>query len=209
MVAGVLFAVAALLQDRLGGATLSSSGYAGVIPLLGSLLLLGGLVGLHASQASVYGRLGTAGFRVAFAGVSLEVLLGAAVIISGSVVGQGASAAVALLGGVAAALAHLISGLGLLLLGIATLRAGALPMPWRLLPLAIFAVDILSRPLVMLFLGSELRRQLILREGPYAELLPFLVLGVPEVLVGVCWALLGYALWSGAGAGVRRAAPTG
>lgn len=173
--AGVLLAAGALLQDRAGGSAFLPTGHLPVLPLLGSLLLLGGLAELHARQAGVYGRMGTAGFRIAFIGTLVGVVLGAAAVLAGAFVEDRASIAVALFGGVAAGLAHLVVGFGLLVFGIATLRARALTLPWRLLPMAIFLLDVPLRPLVVLLLGADLRRALVLQEGPYAEPLTFLV----------------------------------
>jgi hypothetical protein len=208
--AGVLLAAGALLQDRTGGSPFSPPGYLPVVVFyLGSLLLLGGLAGLHARQTGIYGRMGTMGFWVAFVGTLLGTMLGAVAVLSKVLAEESTSTAVAIFGGLATALANLAAGFGLLLLGIATLRAGVLPLPWRLLPLAIFLVDVLLKPLALLFLGAELRRELVLQEGSYPEILPFLVWDLPEVLAGGCWALLGYALWSGTVKNVRRSASAG
>jgi hypothetical protein len=209
MAAGVLLAVWALIQARAPLSPLASPGYQSVVPYLGSLLVLGGLAGLHSRQAGVYGRMGAAGFGVAFVGTLLGVLLGAQAALAGVFVEGRASAAVGILGGVASALAHIAAGFGLLLLGVATLRARALPLPWRVLPMATFLVEVPLKPLTVLLLGAGLRRELVLQQGPHAGVLQFLVWGVPEVIAGVCWALLGYALWSGTREDVRDAAPAG
>lgn len=75
------------------------------------------------------------------------------------------------------------------MLGVATLRAALLPLPWRALPLAFFLLDV---PL------TTLAGALIEPVGVSA------LLYVQPVLLGLGWALLGYALWSGIGAGVQR-----
>ena len=75
------------------------------------------------------------------------------------------------------------------LLGVATLRAALLPLPWRALPLAFFLLDV---PL------TTLAGALIESVGVSA------LLYVQPVLLGLGWALLGYALRSGIGAGVQR-----
>ena len=208
MAAGVLLAVGALLQNRMDGSPFSPLDYLPVVvPYLGSLFLLGGLAGLHVRQAGLYGRTGAAGFWVAFVGTLLGTVLGVVTVLAKVFAEDRISTTVALLGGFASALIHLVTGFGLLLMGIATLRARVLPLPWRLLPLAIFLLDVPLKPLVVLFLGADLRRGLILQEESYAEILAFLVWDVPDVLIGLGWALLGYALWSGMGKDVRRPAP--
>jgi hypothetical protein len=201
MAAGVLLAVGALLQNRMDGHLPA------VVLYLGSLFLLGGLAGLHVRQAGLYGRTGSAGFWVAFVCTLLWTVLGLVVVLAEVFAGDRTSTAVALIGGFATALVRLAAGFGLLLMSIATLRARVLPLPWRLLPLVIFLVDVPMKPMVVLLLGADLRRQLILQEGSFAEILAFLVWDVPGVLVGLGWVMLGYALWSGMGEGVRRPAP--
>jgi len=81
----------------------------------------------------------------------------------------------------------------MILLGVATLRAALLPLPWRALPLAFFLLDV---PL------KTLAGALIEPVGVSA------LLYVQPVLLGLGWALLGYALWSGMGEGAwGRTAP--
>ena len=80
----------------------------------------------------------------------------------------------------AAALAIFI---GLVLLGIATLRANALPGHWRTLPLIVGLVALLP-----------------------VWVLAFIDLEVPVVVLGVGWMLLGYALWAGKGEGLQQTA---
>jgi hypothetical protein len=86
--------------------------------------MLGGLVGLHARQVQSYGRLGTAGFFLAFVGAALAF------------VGQAQSAIFAQDGtlgwlfgdpGYGFMVGILLTSLGLVLLGVGTLRAGVLP----------------------------------------------------------------------------------
>jgi hypothetical protein len=208
MAAGVLLAAGAVLQNRMDSSPFSPPDYLPVVvPYLGSLFLLGGLAGLHARQAGLYGRTGAAGFWVAFVGTLLGTVPGVVAVLAKVFAEDRTSTAVAMFGGFATALLHLAAGFGLLLMGIATLRARVLTLPWRLLPLAIFLVDVPLKPLVVLFLGAELRRELILQEGSHAEILTFLVWDVPDVLMGLGWALLGYALWSGTGENIRRPVP--
>jgi hypothetical protein len=86
--------------------------------------MLGGLVGLHARQVESYGRLGRAGFFLAFVGAALAF------------VGQAQSAIFAQTGtlgwlfsdpGFGFLVGILLTSLGLVLFGVATLRAGVLP----------------------------------------------------------------------------------
>ena len=86
--------------------------------------MLGGLVGLHARQMDSYGRLGRAGFLLAFAGTALAF------------VGQSTSGIFPQNGtlgwlfsdpGYGFQAGILLTSVGLVLLGIATLRAGVLP----------------------------------------------------------------------------------
>jgi hypothetical protein len=100
--------------------------YLGTAIFSGAYLgMLGGLVGLHARQAGLYGRLGTVGFYLAFAGAALAF------------VGQATSGIFphnnGALGwlfsdpGFGFLVGILLLSLGLVLLGVATLRARVLP----------------------------------------------------------------------------------
>lgn len=182
--AGALY-VGSTLFSYLGGDTLSTLASA-----LGSLLLLGGLVGLHARHAGSYGRLGTTGFLLAFVGALFGTALGPVMTLGVDPAGGAPSPAVRVLG-----IIGLVGLIGLLLLGVAILRAKVLALPWRALPRAIFAVHVLSPFLIWLVFVAA-------RSDTAAFVF---VPGTLAVLPGVGWMLLGYVLWSGAGA--RRAAP--
>ncbi len=151
------------------------------IPML--LLTAGGLVGLHARQAGSrgYGRLGTAGLLLALSGRLLAATLGPLLFSGGwnfSFMDMFVTGAV----GVAAES-------GVLLLGVATLRAAVLPLPWRALPLAIFLLGVPFNYLSALF-----------QEG-----IGFLLLMYAQpMLLGLGWALMGYALWSATSESLRR-----
>jgi hypothetical protein len=129
LVSGALWIVGGLLhlaypQDPPGalgsflnylGTAIFSAAYLGV---------LGGLVGLHARQMDSYGRLGRAGFLLAFVGAALAF------------VGQATSAIFPQNGtlgwlfsdpGFGFMVGILCMSLGLVLLGVATLRTGVLP----------------------------------------------------------------------------------
>jgi len=98
-------------------------------------------VGLHARQVGSpgYGLLGTASFSLAFAGGLLVALLG--LLVFSAIFADAPFTLVVMIGtGVVAA----ATGLGMLLLGVATLRAAVLPLSWRALPLAIFLLGVPS-----------------------------------------------------------------
>ena len=86
--------------------------------------MLGGLVGLHARQMQSYGRLGRAGFLAAFAGAALA-FVGQAT--SGIFPQNGTLGWLFSDPGFGFMAGILFTSLGLVLMGIATLRAGVLP----------------------------------------------------------------------------------
>jgi len=136
-----------------------------------------GLVGLHACLGGRGGRLGKTGLLLAYAAL--------------------ASALVALVGWTLApaewvpnedsitpltpfiVLAGLGPFVGLVLLGIATLRAKAMPAPWSALPLVMGAGAV---PLMLV--------------GGVLELVNERLFELPIVLLGFAWVLLGYSVWS-------------
>ncbi|MDP8973267.1 MAG: hypothetical protein M3N45_08855 [Actinomycetota bacterium] len=99
------------------------------------LAVLGGLAGLHARQAGVYGRLGALGFFAAFSGTVLAGVghLGGVPFFEFVNVGAVAYVLIGLwlgsflIGGVTYVLGILAMSAGLLLIGVATARAGGLP----------------------------------------------------------------------------------
>ena len=150
------------------------------------LLMVGGLAGLHARQAGNpgYSLLGTVGFMLASVGDLLLAALGP--FVSSAVPGGAFPFWVGMLGTLAAVLAE---GWGMVLLGVATLRAAVLPLPWRALPLVLFLLDV---PLTTL-------------AGALFEIFGVsAVLYAQPLLLGLGWMLLGYALLSGIGAVAQR-----
>jgi hypothetical protein len=127
--------------------------------------MLGGLVGLHALQAASYGRLGAVGFYAAFVGTALLLISTAVTILAGREVLN----FLFVLG--------FLGTLGLVLLGVATLRARVLPQ-WCGVLLIVAALGIL----VYFVLGN------------YGG----------AILYGLLWLALGYALWSGRGTAVEQ-----
>jgi hypothetical protein len=187
---GVLLVIWALLLIPIFGPTgIPGPLYRLFIALwsLSWLLLVGGLVGLHSRQADSSGRLGAASFAIASLG-------GLVVAVLSFVYADWPMGPYSWGDGSGFGIAVLVWEVGLLLLGIVTLRARALPLPWRALPLAIFSVFPLSIMLTPLMLGAGLESE-------------FFYSGVPRALTGIGWVLLGYALWSGAGEGVRSSTP--
>ncbi len=194
LAAGALFPAYTLLHPaEEGAAAVLSSPWAAIHSLwfVGTLLTLAGLVGMYAWQAGTIGRMGTAGFVLAFTGTAL--ILGI-IFYDSYVVPVLAASAPALLdsgGALATAPALLAAGslgfvlvaLGYLLFGIGAARAGALPRAASLLL-------VVGGPLFPV--GQAL--------GP--------VIGTACALVfaaGLIWS--GYVLWSGTGAPVRQPQP--
>jgi len=150
------------------------------------LLMVGGLAGLHARQAGNpgYGLLGMVGFMLASVGDLLLAALGP--LVSSAVPG---GAFPFMVGMVVILVAVLAAGWGMILLGVATLRAALLPLPWRALPLAFFLLDV---PLTTL--AGTLYSTVGVSALLYAQ----------PLLLGLGWTLLGYALWSGMGEDTQR-----
>ena len=125
-----------------------------VIAFLGTL---GGLIGLHALQAPSYGRIGWAGFYASLVGVSLMLV---AVVIS-IAAGRSIGVVEAIFG-----IAFLVTLVGLVLYGAATLQARVLPR-WGGVAL------IIALPVSIVL-------------GEYGG----------NALFGLMWLALGYVLWS-------------
>ena len=184
MLGGLLWMVLGALAGMTGGSTkvlgLAEGAYSRMFTV-SLLLVTAGLAGLYARQAGRFGRLGAAGFVLAFIGLALIVL--------GNVIewwisdlifadvqpgqfkpGAHAGWGIFLVG-------FCVLAVGLVLVGIATIQAKALPRWSRALPLVIGLLPALGF-LVALSIG----------EG-----------GVELILLSPClgWMLLGYALWSG------------
>ena len=134
------------------------------------LLLLIGFLGVHRQHIGRFRWLGWTGFVVAFLGLTLLLI--------GTVIQAWINI---LRGGYLALLGSFVLGLGLVLFGIATIRAKVLPGWLRAVPLLLGVVS----PTQYFFIGLG---SLIFGE------LPGLVLWG---LFGLGWVLLGYALWSG------------
>ena len=173
VLAGLLLIIVLLvlsnLQQWLAPDTFSP-GLPSTILFIGALLgQMAGVAGLHALQRGRYGRLGTAGFLVSFVGFALEFI---ARIMTLIVVG-GTSSAVNLVLVLLFLLGNLAPFVGLVLLGVATLRA-------RVLPRWFGVLLIVGTVVVVVLLGAQL-----------------LTIGL--VANGVLWILIGYTLLSRSG----------
>jgi hypothetical protein len=208
---GALIAAGALLLDPGAGYSESSYLYYPSVSVahLGTLLLLGGLLGLRARRAQ---RLaddpepaspGLPGYRLAFCGYLIGAALGAAGTVAEALVGRLAPL-LAVLFGFFASLAYLAGELGLLLVAIAVLRYRVLPPPWGALPLAIFLLGVPLAVLALIVFGEGM----VLRHEPTAGAPAYLVWDAPEVLVGLAWSVLGLGLFSGVGGSVGEPNPT-
>jgi hypothetical protein len=154
---------------------------------ISGILLLFGLLGLYARQASTTGRLGLLGFALAFAGTALYVVTGAITAFVMPIVGHLDPAALeqdgAFLGSAAIRAVFLSSNVllapGYVLVGLATLRPALLPRP------AAF----------MTIVGAALANIPVQPFGP----MPWIVVITALLILGVGLAWLGHALWAGAG----------
>lgn len=149
---------------------LDENDYTGLLAVA-ALLLLISLVGLHVQHSGRFRWLGWTGSAISFLGLALLAT------------GTAVQAWINLLrGGYLALLGSFVLGLGLMLFGIATIRAKVLPGWLRAAPLLL---GILS-PMQYIFIGIA---SLIFGDGPGLVL---------WVLFGLGWASLGHALWSDA-----------
>ena len=137
-----------------------------------------GLVGLHARLGGRGGRLGKTGVLLAYVALAsaVVVLVGWTLAPAGWVPDEDSLTPLTPF----IVLAGLGPFVGLVLLGIATLRARAMPAPWSVLPLVMGAGAV---PLMLV--------------GGVLELVNERLVEVPIVLFGFAWVLLGYSVWSG------------
>jgi hypothetical protein len=139
-------------------------------------LFVAGLVGLHARLEERGGRLGKTGLLLAYVALAsaLVALVGWALAPPGWVPDEDSVTPLSPF----IVLAGLGPFIGLVLLGIATLLAKAMPAPWSALPLAMGAAVV---PLMLV--------------GGVLELVNERLVEFPIVLLGVAWVLLGYSVW--------------
>ena len=192
VVGGVLLIISDFLELLLVGYDLGEASttrtYAVVtgLTLLGTVLLLVGLIGLYVGQLENAGLLGLVGFLVTFVG---NVLVAGAVWEATFVVPWLAGEAPELLDEVPTGLlalgfisSYTLAGLGVILFGVATIRARVFP----------------TAAAVLLIIGVV----------PVA-VWNFVPLPLPDVLLGVAVAWLGLALFRGGGEGARQAPLSG
>ncbi|WP_376792494.1 hypothetical protein [Thermoflexus sp.] len=161
---------------------------------VGFLISLLGLIGVHARQAEKAGVLGLIGFVVSFvssAALSGPLLLIEGIVLPGLAQSEIAEAALTPTGPVFGGLLEPILlgtlyafGIGYVLFGIATIRAGVLPR-WAAASL------IAGTPLAI-----------------FTPPLPAIFLAIGGVLIGVAYLWLGYAVLSSTGEGMRESQPT-
>lgn len=188
VIAGMLFAVAALIHPAGEDLAAYSSPNWVTAHLLGwvSVMLMQlGLVGLYARQMERMAWLGLVGFVLAFIGTAFA---GAIQFMVATVIPVVAAKATAIFPRVrrpptfAVPLLALGFGLGYVLFGIATIRAGVLPR-WSGLLLSIG---------VLLFMFAEVSREASLLSG----MLPHVIGDSGAAVLGLGLAWMGYALWS-------------
>jgi hypothetical protein len=130
MLAGLAWTVSGIIGAFLAPAGGRGPEMLGFVPLDEALYgvalvgTLGGLVGLHARQAPSYGRLGSVGFLASFLGVSLLLVGLSLSFLAGRFLDQ------------VMGLGFLVTLVGFILLGAATLRLGVLPWWCALLLIA-------------------------------------------------------------------------
>ena len=125
VLAGLIFIVLLVLTNPQQGLAPDPvfSGLPSTVLFIGALLgQMAGVASLHALQRGHYGRLGTVGSLVAFAGFALEFIAFIALSLLG-----GPSSAVNVVLALLLLLGILAPFVGLVLLGVATLRARVLP----------------------------------------------------------------------------------
>ncbi len=164
------------------------------------LLLLLGLAVFYARCAERYGALGTMG--------SIMGLISLAAGVIGSVAGIWAEPLRLLYW-----LGFRFLCIGLVLLGIATIRAQALPRGWDILPLVLGLLG-LGRALFMFLEGTMGATGLGAPEaqsalGNFLSLWAETLASVLGLLLGLGWVWLGYALWTGKTEVVQQPARVG
>jgi hypothetical protein len=146
-----------------------------------------GLVGLHARLGGRGGRLGRTGLLLAYVALAsaLVALVGWTLAPAGWVPDEDSLTPLTPF----IVLAGLGPFVGLVLLGIATLRVKAMPAPWSALPLLMGTGAV---PLMLV--------------GGVLELVSERLVELPIVLLGLAWVLLGYSVWSGRDKAIQQPA---
>lgn len=177
MLGGALWALTPLRQDVFGGGRFPESPifrpFNFVVEVI-TILLIVGLVALHARHKRTYGRLGTAGVVVIFGGYALGFVGGIPAVLFPS----DGLRDVIMIGQNLGFLSMLIAGVGAILLGIALWRARAVPRLGAQLLIIALPVG-LPGVIALAAIGFEDSAGLAL-----------------TVLYGGAWIALGYQLWS-------------
>lgn len=188
MLGGALWALTPLRQDVFGGGRFPESPifrpYHFVVEVI-MILLIVGLVALHARYKRTYGHLGTAGVVVIFGGYALGLVGGIPAVLFTS----DGLRDVTMLGQDLGFLAVLVAGSGAILLGVALWRARAVP---RLAALLLIISLPVGLPGVIVLQGIGL----VDSAG--------LALTVPY---GGAWIILGHQLWAEENTPVRHPSP--
>ena len=179
---------AKILWEMAGVAPLNTTDITDTLFFVVPLLWLAGLLGFYARCAERYGPLGNTGFMVSLGGSAVGTV--------GSLIGAWVEPL-----RLGYWLGFRILCLGLVLLGIATIGARALPGGWSMLPLVLGLLG-LGRAFFMFFAVTRGATLFEASEGQ-GELGSFLaswagtLTSVLGVLFGIGWVLLGYAMWAG------------
>ena len=194
-----------------GGMFWFLSGSGGAAGVLALVLGLGGLAGLYSRQAGQGGKLGLAGFALGIIGtiLTLAVLWWSSTIFSGPtytiihlrIQGQPVLAGRAVLMG---SLGLVTLGIGLVLLGLASLRSKTLPR-WRGLPLSLGLLNTLQGITIVLFAYEPLSQGRNIFDPWPPEWYAFAV--AEFVLLGLGWMGLGITLSTEAEAQVAQPPP--
>ena len=142
LAAGILSAIGDVMSlvvdlEAVDAAANASQGIVYGFYLVGTALLLLGLVGLYASQSRAAGMLGFVGFLLAFVGTALTAgAIWFEVFVTPDLAARAPDLTTAELGFAGFVLSFLLAAFGWLLFAIATLRAGAYPRPAAMLLVA-------------------------------------------------------------------------
>ena len=142
LAAGILSAIGDVMSlvvdlEAVDAAANASQGIVYGFYLVGTALLLLGLVGLYASQSRAAGMLGFAGFLLAFVGTALTAgAIWFEVFVTPDLAARAPDLTTAELGFAGFVLSFLLAAFGWLLFAIATLRAGVYPRPAAMLLVA-------------------------------------------------------------------------
>jgi excisionase family DNA binding protein len=172
----------------------SWAGLASPVELLSLLLFLGGLVGFRARQAAGRSWLGRIGFFLAFSGLALGILclLPTTVIDLSSEEATAQARAIMGVSVLVAILGFCVHCLGMILLGVATLRARVLPSRWRAVPL-VCSLLMVCMPIVLLIVLLGWDRGLV-STSTFIWVFVFLL-----ITYGVSYGMQGYSLYPGGG----------